>query len=200
MPLVTQAEYARLRGTSKMSVTRAVQGKRIALIQTDAGPRIDVEAADRAWARNTDTDQLVRASPEQAVTTQERAAAAAPAPTSGFPVASEQQLVTANVATPIEQLGLGLNLIDEKTRFERLRIAEKEMHVAQMRGELVSRETMVSAWSAKLIAAREALQGIPDRLSAVLAAESDAHAVHRMLATEIAGTMARLAESPGPRP
>ena len=66
------------------------------------------------------------------------------------------------------------------------------MELAERRGELVSRGAFEAAWSVKLIAAAEQFQGIPDRLAAVLAAETRAEVVHRKLTDEIRNAMAIL--------
>lgn len=52
--VVIQAEYARLRGVQKSTVTRAISTGRLsgeALVQRDGRILIDVEAADRQWPR-----------------------------------------------------------------------------------------------------------------------------------------------------
>ncbi len=55
--LVTQAEYARRRGVSRAAVSKAVDTKRITLING----MIDVEVADIQWSRNTHPEQAARA-------------------------------------------------------------------------------------------------------------------------------------------
>ena len=54
--LITQAEYARRRGVSRVAVHKAVTSGRISLIDG----KIDPEVADIQWARNTDHDQAAR--------------------------------------------------------------------------------------------------------------------------------------------
>jgi hypothetical protein len=51
--LVSQAEYARIRGISRVSVHEAVQAGKIVL----TNGKIDVVSANRAWAANTDSSR-----------------------------------------------------------------------------------------------------------------------------------------------
>lgn len=51
--LVTQAAYARHRGVSQASVHQAVKDGRIHLVDG----KVDVKAADKAWAASTDTSK-----------------------------------------------------------------------------------------------------------------------------------------------
>ena len=55
--MVTQAEYARIRGVSRAAVKKAVDSKRITLIDG----KIDPEVADIQWTRNTHPEQAARA-------------------------------------------------------------------------------------------------------------------------------------------
>jgi len=52
--LLSQRAYARRRGCSQAAVWKAIQAGRIPVVKVGSGVKIDPEAADRAWARNTD--------------------------------------------------------------------------------------------------------------------------------------------------
>ena len=51
--IVTKAEYARIRGVSPASVTRALQENRIQAIRINGKEMIDVVAADASWSAST---------------------------------------------------------------------------------------------------------------------------------------------------
>lgn len=79
--------------------------------------------------------------------------------------------------------------IEQRERLSRLQADRVEMELQERRGELISRSGVEAALSVKLIAAAEQFQGIPDRLSAVLAAETRAEVIHRNLTDEIRNAM-----------
>lgn len=54
MPLITQAEYARHRGVSQAAVKKAVDTKRLTLVNG----KIDRDRADKEWAAKTDPRQV----------------------------------------------------------------------------------------------------------------------------------------------
>ena len=174
--LATVAEYARLRGCSRQAVEKAARAGRITLIDSPTGRQVDVEAANASWAARTDTNQQQRGSPKDVETTQRLARGGK----------------VEKTPPPQKDLGFGLNLLEEKTRFERLRIERQEIELAMLRGETISRLAVEAAWSVKLIAAAEQFQGIADRVSAVFAAESRAEVIHRKLSDEIRNAMAML--------
>ncbi len=62
-----------------------------------------------------------------------------------------------------------------------------------MRGELVSRDAVEAVLAPKIIAAAQYLQSIPDRLSAIIAAEPSAETRRRLLMDEFARVLEMLA-------
>lgn len=57
MGLVSFAEYARHRGVSRTTITEAVRSGRIPVQLENGKRKIDIEQADRAWAKNTRHDK-----------------------------------------------------------------------------------------------------------------------------------------------
>lgn len=174
--LITQAEYARQRGVSREAVRKAIATERITGIPHNGKVMIDAGVADIQWARNTDAEQQERGAPAQFETTQQRAQSAAliPAPAASRP---------APAAEPVSDDGP--LLVQEKTDTERVRRHLLEIELAEKRGELVRVADVELAYASKLASTRDALEGLPDRLAAQLAAMDDAALVHEKLTEEI---------------
>lgn len=178
--LITQAEYARRRGVSREAVRKALGTARISGVLHAGKVMIDPDAADLAWARNTDSDQQQRGAPEQLELTQQRAQAVATHQSDADPAPS------AGVATSSP------HLVRAKTDTELLRKELLELELAEKRGELVPIVDIERAYAAKLAAARDALESIPDRIGPNLAATTDVAACVRMVADEIRIAMRHL--------
>ena len=178
--LVTQAEYARIRGISRNSVGKAAKTGRITLIDG----KVDVAAANIAWAARTDSTQQHRGAPAQFAKTQKLARASA------------ATVDAPKEPPPPRDLSYGLSLVEEKTRAERIRIEKAQIELAQMRGELVSRETWERAFGAKLIQAAAQFQTMADRLAAIVAAESNPAVCHRLIMEDVQSCMATLSARP----
>lgn len=193
--LVTQAEYARQRGVSRAAVCKAIASGRITGVPCNGKVMIDPAAADVQWARNTDLAQQERGAPAQFEMTQRRAqqaALSAPAlETSPAPPAPDKpapdQIESAHEAHAQQHPALDTSplLVQEKTDTERVRRHLLEMELAEKRGELVRLADVEFAYAMKLAATRDALEGLPDRLAAQLAAIGDAAEVHEKLTEEI---------------
>lgn len=149
MALVSIRQYAKRRGVSHTAVEKAVKQGRVKL--TDG--KIDVEAADRDWSRNS--------SPVNAPKPQGRAVPAADGSASG-PTYSQSRAV--------RELYLA-------------RLAKIEFE--ERTSKLVSRDEVTVAAFMTARTVRDNLLNIPDRLAAMLAAESDASRVHETLSEEI---------------
>lgn len=176
MALVNLSAYAKIRGVSPATVTRAVQAGRITLT---ADRKVDVDLANQQWAAFTDPAQQRRGSAKDFAKTQA--------------MAHESASKTANGAAILPSRFL----LDEKTRTEGWRAKMAEMDYRQRVGELIDKAAVEAAWATRLMAAAEALQAIPDRIAAALAAEVDANECHRALAAEIRAAMARLSTPAG---
>lgn len=73
---------------------------------------------------------------------------------------------------------------DARTRRETAEAELSELRAAEQRGELVRRDKIVAGFAPKLIALRERLLLLGDRLGATLAAESDPLTCRRILHAE----------------
>ncbi len=188
--LATIAEYARLRGCSRQAIEKAAAKGRITLIDSPKGRLVDIDQANIEWAARTDSTQQHRGAPGEFAKTQRLGRASSATKRNEAPAGRAPAPADPPAILP------GLSLIEEKTRSERLRIEKQELDLAERRGELVSRHRVVAALSSKLISAAETLQGLPDRLAAVFAAETDAGVIHRTMTVEIRAAMAAIAIVP----
>ena len=161
--LMTQAEYARHRGCSKVAVGKAVKAGRISLVNG----LIDPVVADIQWKQNS------------------RARA------SNAPAAPDGQL-------PLETAGLSTRLHTDpadapknddymvsRTRRESAEAELAELRLAEQHGHLIRVDAVKQALANAFTATRDSLLQIPSRLSAVLAAETDAAKVHELLQLEL---------------
>jgi hypothetical protein len=82
----------------------------------------------------------------------------------------------------------------EKAETESIRRQLMELQLAQKRGELVRADDLERAMASKLKAASEALNNLADRLSPILAAETNVDAVDKLLRTEIRRAMSLIAQ------
>ena len=68
-----------------------------------------------------------------------------------------------------------------------------ELELAEKRGDLVSVADVEKALASKILGVRESLDTLADRLSPLLAAETDAAKVYALLRSEIRQVLAQLA-------
>ena len=154
--LVSQAEYARLRGVSRQYVGQMVAKGVISL----TGRKVDTDQADTALA-------AVR----EPVRPERRGEAPAAAPDVPALPRSGGDLPTLLLKTRI------------KSEVERAKLLEIKAKVET--GRYVDADDVKATAFNKARVVRDGLLNIPDRLSAVLAAESDPAKVHELLAAEI---------------
>ena len=154
--LVSQAEYARLRGVSRQYVGQMVARGVIGL----TGRKVDTDQADAALAAIREP-----ARPERR---------------------DDAPVVVAD-APALPQTGGDLPTLFLKTRIksevERARLLEIKAKAEA--GRYVDADAVKAAAFNKARVVRDGLLNIPDRLSAVLAAENDPARVHELLAAEI---------------
>ncbi len=155
MPLLSQRGYARHRGVTLRAVQKAIEAGRISLIEG----KIDPEVADIQWDKNTDRAQAARAASQ-------RAAPPSDASRSG-----------AQFVPPLS--------IQVRDRVETARAELFELELAEKRGELVKADDVRKAAFEKARIARSALMTLPDRVSQLVAAESDASRCHAILDAEV---------------
>jgi len=84
---------------------------------------------------------------------------------------------------------------DAKAKEMQMRADKAELELLEKQGSLVSRERVELAAFTLARAAQEGLMSIPDRLSSLLAAESDPAVIHKMISDEIRGVANTLADS-----
>lgn len=169
--LITQAAYARRRGVSAAAVNKAVKSGRITAIDG----KIDPDVADIQWSRNTDLTQSARTN--QAILR---------SPSSTKDSRQEGQEGKEDSA-----------ILVARTRTETARAELFEIEIAEKRGTLVQAEGVKKAAFEKARIVRSALEGLPDRLAPVLAAESDPARCHQLLMAEIKRVLRELAAGEG---
>ena len=152
--LVTASELARTLGVSHTAVAKARDQGRLTMI----GDRFDLNVAKIQWAANRK-----RARPGQA------------------PGAVPAQ--AANEAAP-EIVATGSAYWEAKTRREAAEASLAELKEAELRGDLVRRAVVERELASRLVALRESLEVLADRLAALVAAESDASVCRRLLREE----------------
>lgn len=171
--LMSQRAYARRRGVTHRAVQKAIASGRIS---TTAGGKIDAEAADRAWAANTDESK-----PRNSVSGTPKLTVVPPAPApsgaTGHAIATGYQAA--------------------RTMHENYKARTARLEFERLSGELVpADEVRVEAFNAAR-RVREALLALPDRQSPVLAAVSDPAEIHRILTAEIRQVLDELGRDSG---
>lgn len=159
-------QYAKHRGVSLTAIQKAIGRGRI---HPTADGRIDAEKADIEWQQNT-----------------------APRPrqrTPGNPVRRS----IGDLQPSFESSSSGGYATARAVREQFLaRLAKIEFE--ERSGKLVSRDEVQVAAFNKFRTFRDGMLNIPDRVAAVLAAESDPHKVHEVLTTEIRKALLEFAD------
>ncbi|HNB07786.1 MAG TPA: hypothetical protein PKV97_17760 [Thauera aminoaromatica] len=163
--LVTAEVLARELQVSPPAVAQAKKSGRLSVIPTPDGDRFDLAVAKIQWEAN-----------------RKRQRSAPPAP-------------DAPSAPPSSADGTdGGAYWEAKTRREAAEASIAELKEAELRGELVRKVEVERAIASRLVALRESLEVLADRLSALVAAESDAQACRRMLRDEHRKALATFTE------
>lgn len=175
------SEYARYRGVKLYSVQAAVASGRI---KKTVDGRIDSEAADRAWAKNTDPAQQRQyaqsANQDRDVAQNEQPAFA---PKFDRNEGSE----------PLQNDG-GPSFQDVRVRHEILKAEKTMLVVERMKRDYVPIEVVRKAADRQARLTKAALEALPDRLAPVLAAESDSRECHNILSAEVRSVLLSLSE------
>ena len=182
--LVSQAEYARTRGFSRQYVGQMAAKGIIRL----KGRKVDADQADAALAAIHDPVRSERRSEPQKKFS---------------PVTKPVTVQTPEPITPPHGGGLpqgnDLPTLLLKTRIksevERAKLLEIKAKVEA--GKYIDADTVKTAAFNKARVVRDGLLNIPDRLSAVLAAETDPARVHELLAAEIRTALEELSGDTG---
>jgi hypothetical protein len=157
---MTQAQYARHRGCSRVAVGKAVKAGRISLVNS----LIDPVVADIQWEKNS------RARASQQAPGQLPLESAA---------ASERQSGAADDAPKVDDYMFNRN------RREAAEAERAELSLAEDKGQLIRVDAVKAALANVFSATRDAMLQIPARLGPQLAAESDPAAAQSLLHAEI---------------
>jgi hypothetical protein len=180
METLSIRKYAVHRGVSHVSVLKAIRAGRI---ERGADGSIDVQAADIAWEKNTNPGQRARQ--------HHREATASPAVNSTAEASPNLEHI------PESKSGAGSSLDYSKARAVRenymARLAKIEFE--ERSNKLMSRDEVEVAAFKRYRDFRDSMLNIPDRVSSVLAAESDAGRVHALLSEEIRKMLSEFADA-----
>ena len=172
--LVSQAEYARRRGVSRQYVGQMVARGLIKLVKRKVDPA-QADAALAAVREPARPERRTRAS--QGKPTEEKP------PAGGIALpATGGDLPTLLLKTRIKSEVEKAKLLEIKARVE----AGKYVDAGEVKVAAFNKARVV----------RDALLNIPDRLAAMLAAESDEHRVHEILNKEIRMALEELTNGP----
>lgn len=163
--LMTQAEYARHRGCSRVAVGKAVKSGRISLVNG----LIDPVVADMQWQANSRARVSAHGEPAQATLLHTSAQTGAP-----------------------EQPSLDSYTVSRNRR-EAAEAERAELSLAEEKGELIRVEAVKGALGVLFAGTRDALLQIPARLASLLAAESVPATVQNLLHAEIHQALQQLA-------
>lgn len=165
-------EYARHRGVSLTAVQKACAQGRISKLQDG---KIDPEAADQAWKRNTVNPKLPAP-----------VAAPGPEPKKAATVV-QPQIVDA------EEPG---SLVAWRAKREQFAAKKAELDYLERTGELIDRDQIKTAAFQRGRVVREALLSIPDRVAALIASKTNTAEVHKILTDEITAAIRELTREP----
>ena len=172
MALVSLRAYARHRGVSLRAVQKAIGSGRI---EKSPDGRIDVDAADATWESRT---------APRAGTTSNNRGSIPPSHPSG-PVQREPLVSPPLEPRPDLSSGGGIEYSRARAIRETYLARLAKIEFEERAGKLVSRDEIQIAAHNKYRVFRDAMLNIPDRVAAILAAETDSAKVHALLVTEI---------------
>lgn len=172
---LSRRAYARHRGVTLQAVQKAIKAGRISV--TPEG-NIDPVAADADWERNTSPR------PSQAGSQHRLPQAPAPQP-------------RAAAAQPAFEPGPAMEFARARAVRETYRARTDKINFEARTGALVSADEVKIAAYARFRQFRDRMLNIPDRLSAELAAESEAARVHEMLSGEIRIALTEFSDADG---
>lgn len=188
MPLVTQAEYAKLRGCSEAAVSTARKKNRIdgAWEIRDGKVLIDSDKADDLWARNSRPRKggnLPKDDPRR-IAREARRSQPVTLPTDEQLLAMVQGLPEDQVPDLADSLKRKEHYNAERARVAALRDREEVGSISEMKREAFSLGKAV----------REGMLSIIPRISADLAAIGDAFEIEQLLEAEMTTALRVLAD------
>src|SRR5258705_13404441 len=169
--------YARHRGVSLRAVQKALKSGRISAREDG---RLDADVSDTNWARNTAPRPQfgVQSANKLAATT---VAAPTTAPERAHHHSDTHPLVRQSSEPPRLESGLEYSKARAVRESYLARLAKIDFE--ERTEKLVSRDEMQVAAFNRYRTFRDGMLNIPDRLAAVLAAETDPRQVHEFLST-----------------
>jgi len=181
--------YARHRGVSLRAVQKALKSGRISAREDG---RLDAEVADDNWARNT----APRPQPPP------KPASQLPATKLAVPTTAPERAHHHSDTHPATRQSSEPPRLESGLEYSKAR-AVRESYLARLAKidfeerteKLVSRDEMRVAAFNRYRTFRDGMLNIPDRLAAVLAAESDPRQVHELLSTEIRKALAEFSNA-----
>jgi len=184
MPLVTQSEYAKLRGCSEAAVSTA-RKKRIKAAEVIQGGKllIDSEMADDLWARNS------RPRRGGNLPKDPHPAKVKPPPPASLP--TDAQLLALVQGLPEDQVP---DLIDSQRRKEHYLAERAKVAALREREEVGPIREMEREAFALAKSVREVMLSIIPRISADLAALGDRFEVEQLLEAEVITALRVLAD------
>lgn len=172
MSMMSMREYARHRGCYLNSVQAAVKSGRIVLV---AG-KVDSEVADRDWVRNTNPSLVTR----------------------GAGAAGNRQASFSSVAPERNpESGSGPDYSKARAVKEHYAARIAKIDFEERSGKLIDKVEAKSKTFEMFRKFRDRMTAIPDRCSALLAAEEDQFEVHRILTEEIDTALRDFADGDG---
>lgn len=195
---MSRREYARYRGVSPQAVDKAIKSGRI--VKALRGSKLDSDSADALWLRNTDQSK-----PSNSISGDPHRRKPYPdAPSmpvhgrQAIPEAAQRAVDAgayggqdAGIAVPLPDGETPAaptgktGYIEARTSREHFQSLLARLDFEQKSGQLVKSDVVRQAAFKLGRQARDMLQGLPDRLAAILAGETDQFEVRRILADEV---------------
>ncbi len=182
--------YARHRGVSLRAVQKALASGRISA-RSDG--RLDAELADTNWARNTAPRPLPSSTPVNKRANKPATPAASPQSAHHH---AEPRQAARDLNDP-PKLESGLEYSKARAVRESYLARMAKIDFEERSAKLVSADEVKVAAFNRFRQFRDGVLNIPDRLAAVLAAETDPSRVHAALATEIRKVLLEFADANG---
>lgn len=173
--LLSQRQYARLRGVTQQAVSKAVKAGRIPTVDG----KIDPVAADRAWVANTDQSK-----PRNSVTGDPKMRRGEPL----SPGPSGRQPSAADDSEALEARGSGsvaASYAASRALRERFNARLAKLEYDERSGKVVPADDVRIATFNVARGARNQLLSLPDRLAPILASLSSTREVHNLLTVEV---------------
>ncbi len=161
--------YARHRGVSLRAVQKAIQSGRI---KTGEDGRIDAAVADSDWTKNTGLRMQVRTRKPAATSSHDA-------------IRRSTGSVTPEQLEAVPRLESGTEYTRARAVRETYQARITKIEYEERSGRVVSRDEVQVATFNKFRTFRDGMLNIPDRVAAMLAAETDPAKVHQLLSTEI---------------